>query len=189
MIQACRLRESGWSIQGLATLFDVSFTSIENWLCKRPLDTTIRRPGGALPKIEDRVEEAIALIRMGYWPLKQRSEVQVKSRRRAAMESYWRRRASVPPRPVPPVSQVWEPVLLPMLESDPTLRATDLIKHLQETRPEHDWGSKKLFNALRARVRRWKMPEDQRKRVRRIWSEQKMDRRRARASRPEAEPG
>jgi hypothetical protein len=69
-----------------------------------------------------------------------------------------------------------------MLESDPTLRATDLLRYLQEHRPEHDWSSKRMFNALRARVRRWKMPEDKKARQRQIDRDQQQDKRREKAA-------
>jgi hypothetical protein len=92
-VQACRLRESGWSVQGLATLYDVSFETIEKWFCRMPHGTTIRRPGRTMRTIEEKVEEAVVLIQLGCWPLRQPSDARVLRSRRTMNRSRARKRA------------------------------------------------------------------------------------------------
>ena len=40
-----------------------------------------------------------------------------------------------------PLAEVWEPLLLPLLERHPTLTPTTLLEHLQEQKPDQDWSS------------------------------------------------
>jgi hypothetical protein len=39
-----------------------------------------------------------------------------------------------------PLTQVWEPLLLPLLEHHPALTPTTLLEHLQEQKPDEDWS-------------------------------------------------
>jgi hypothetical protein len=53
-----------------------------------------------------------------------------------------------------PLAEVWEPLLLPLLERHPALTPTTLLEHLQEQKPDHDWSS--LKRTLQRRVPHWK---------------------------------
>ena len=53
-----------------------------------------------------------------------------------------------------PLAEVWEPLLLPLLERHPTLTPTTLLEHLQEQKPDQDWSS--LKRTLQRRVQHWK---------------------------------
>jgi hypothetical protein len=41
------------------------------------------------------------------------------------------------------LAEVWEPLLLPLLERHPALTPTTLLEHLQEQKPDQDWSSVK----------------------------------------------
>lgn len=53
-----------------------------------------------------------------------------------------------------PLAQVWEPLLVPLLERHPALTPTTLLEHLQEQKLDQDWSSVK--RTLQRRVRPWK---------------------------------
>lgn len=53
-----------------------------------------------------------------------------------------------------PLAEVWEPLLLPLLERHPALTPTTLLEHLQEQKPDQDWSS--LKRTLQRRVQHWK---------------------------------
>ena len=53
-----------------------------------------------------------------------------------------------------PLAEVWEPLLLPLLERHPALTPTTLLEHLQEQKPDQDWNS--LKRTLQRRVQHWK---------------------------------
>jgi hypothetical protein len=53
-----------------------------------------------------------------------------------------------------PLAEVWEPLLLPLLERQPALRPTTLLEHLQEQKPDQDWSS--LKRTLQRRAQQWK---------------------------------
>jgi hypothetical protein len=52
------------------------------------------------------------------------------------------------------LAEVWEPLLLPLLERHPALTPTTLLEHLQEQKPDQDWSS--LKRTLQRRVQHWK---------------------------------
>jgi len=53
-----------------------------------------------------------------------------------------------------PLADVWESVLVPMLEKAPALEPRTLLLHLEETRPEEDWQRRE--RTLQRRVEQWK---------------------------------
>jgi len=53
-----------------------------------------------------------------------------------------------------PLAEVWEPLLLPLLERHPALTPTTLLEHLQEQKPDQDWTFAK--RTLQRRVQHWK---------------------------------
>jgi hypothetical protein len=53
-----------------------------------------------------------------------------------------------------PLAEVWEPLLLPLLERHPGLTPTTLLEHLQEQKPDQDWSS--IKRTLQRRVQHWK---------------------------------
>ena len=53
-----------------------------------------------------------------------------------------------------PLAEVWEPLLLPLLERHPALTTTTLLEHLQERKPDQDWSS--IKRTLQRRVQQWK---------------------------------
>ena len=53
-----------------------------------------------------------------------------------------------------PLAEVWDPLLLPLLERHPALTPTTLLEHLQEQKPDQDWSS--LKRTLQRRVQHWK---------------------------------
>jgi len=53
-----------------------------------------------------------------------------------------------------PLAEVWEPLLLPLLERHPALTPTTLLEHLQEQKPDQDWAS--IKRTLQRRVQHWK---------------------------------
>jgi len=53
-----------------------------------------------------------------------------------------------------PLAEVWEPLVLPLLERHPALTPTTLLEHLQEQMPDKDWSS--LKRTLQRRVQHWK---------------------------------
>ena len=53
-----------------------------------------------------------------------------------------------------PLAEVWEPLLLPLLERHPALTPTTLLEHLQEQKPDQDWSLVK--RTLQRRVQHWK---------------------------------
>jgi hypothetical protein len=61
-----------------------------------------------------------------------------------------RRRLSRRPEPL---AQVWEPLLVPLLERHPAQTPTTLLEHLQEQKPDQDWSSVK--RTLQRRVQHW----------------------------------
>jgi hypothetical protein len=52
------------------------------------------------------------------------------------------------------LAEVWEPLLLPLLERHPALTPTTLLEHLQEQKPDQDWSLVK--RTLQRRVQHWK---------------------------------
>jgi hypothetical protein len=54
-----------------------------------------------------------------------------------------------------PLGEVWEPVLLPILESDPAVQAVTLLRHLQMTDPEA-FPDDRVRRTLERRVREWR---------------------------------
>jgi hypothetical protein len=52
-----------------------------------------------------------------------------------------------------PLADVWEPLLLPLLERHPGLTPTTLLEHLQEYKPDQDWSS--IKRTLQRRVQHW----------------------------------
>ena len=53
-----------------------------------------------------------------------------------------------------PLADVWEPLLVPLLERHPALTPTTLLEHLQEQKPDQDWIS--IKRTLQRRVQHWK---------------------------------
>jgi len=53
-----------------------------------------------------------------------------------------------------PLADVWEPLLVPLLERHPGLTPTTMLEHLQEQKPDQDWSSVK--RTLQRRMRHWK---------------------------------
>jgi hypothetical protein len=53
-----------------------------------------------------------------------------------------------------PLAEVWEPLLVPLLERHPALAPTTLLEHLQEQKPDQIWSSVK--RTLQRRVQQWK---------------------------------
>ncbi len=60
---------------------------------------------------------------------------------------HWRTRAD-------PLADVWESVLMPMLENAPQLDPQTLLLHLEEIRPGHEWYRRK--RTLQRRVEQWR---------------------------------
>ncbi len=54
-----------------------------------------------------------------------------------------------------PVAEVWEPLLLPLLERHPALTPTTLLENLQEQKPDQDWSSVK--RTLQRRLRGYRL--------------------------------
>jgi hypothetical protein len=53
-----------------------------------------------------------------------------------------------------PLTDVWEPLLLPLLERHPGLTPTTLLEYLQEQKPDQDRSS--IKRTLQRRVQHWK---------------------------------
>jgi transcriptional regulator with XRE-family HTH domain len=53
-----------------------------------------------------------------------------------------------------PLADVWESLLVPMLEKAPELEPKTLLLHLEETRPDQDWQGRE--RTLQRRVEKWK---------------------------------
>ena len=66
MLQASRLRASGWSNTGLAMLYRVSRDAIERWVLRLPGEAIRARSAGGLPMAQ-KVAEAIALVQVDCW--------------------------------------------------------------------------------------------------------------------------
>ena len=54
-----------------------------------------------------------------------------------------------------PLAEVWEPVLLPILERDPAVQAVTLLRHLQMTDPDA-FPDDRVRRTLERRVRDWR---------------------------------
>ena len=67
VIQASRLRESGWSTAGLAALYAVDRVQVERWLIAKPSETLRAQHGRTKRQIWLRICEALALIELGLW--------------------------------------------------------------------------------------------------------------------------
>ena len=70
-LQACRLREMGWTMSGLAQLYGVSVAAVENWFYRdpqvpivRPVLIDGRRCINSFPQL---LCEAVALIQLDLW--------------------------------------------------------------------------------------------------------------------------
>ena len=60
---------------------------------------------------------------------------------------HWRTRAD-------PLAEVWESVLVPMLEKAPQLEPQTLLLHLEQLRPGEEWYRRK--RTLQRRVEQWR---------------------------------
>ena len=66
MLQASRLKASGWSNTGLAMLYRVSRDAIERWVLRLPGEAVRARSAGDRPMAQ-KVAEAIALVQVDCW--------------------------------------------------------------------------------------------------------------------------
>jgi len=77
----------------------------------------------------------------------ERGELQVQGQQQQGRR--WRTRAD-------PLAEVWDSVLVPMLEKAPQLEPQTLLLHLEQVFPDQEWYRRK--RTLQRRVEQWRAP-------------------------------